>query len=135
MLLCPIPRSNLLRFLPRAGEVAEIGVAKGDCSQEILAITAPRRLHLVAPAVHQARDDYTHDPNTVSDVAQHGRYEGVLARFHEAIAAQQVCVHRRYSEEAADLFEPEQFDWIYIDAMHTSEAVYRDLVAYHDTVK
>jgi hypothetical protein len=135
MLLCPTPRSNLLRFLPRGGEVAEIGVAKGDFSQEILAVTAPRRLHLIDPWVHQARDDYTNDPNNVSDAAQDDRYVGILDRFHDAIAAQQVCVHRAYSEEAADLFEPQQFDWIYIDAMHTSEAVYRDLVAYHDTVK
>jgi len=135
MLLCPMPRAKLLRFLPQGGEVAEIGVAEGDFSQEILAAVAPRALHLVDPWLHQPRADYIDDPNNVSDPAQGARYESVLARFAAGRERGQVHVHRMYSHEAADLFEPGQFQWIYLDAMHTAEAVYRDLAAFHDTVK
>ena len=135
MLLCPMPRTKLLRFLPASGEVAEIGVAEGDFSQEILTATAPRALHLIDPWIHQARDDYTNDPNNVSDATQGARYEGVLERFREPIEGGTVHVHRGYSHEVADEFEAGQFDWIYVDAMHTADAVYRDLVAWHDTVK
>ena len=135
MLLCPMSRAELLRFLPQGGEVAEIGVAEGDFSQTILANVAPDVLHLIDPWVHQARADYVADPNNVSDGMQASRYESVLARFQAERERGQVHVHRTYSHEAADLFEAGQFHWIYVDAMHTADAVYRDLVAWHDTVK
>lgn len=135
MLLCPMPREQLLRFLPHGGEVAEIGVAEGDFSRAILDALEPEALHLVDPWVHQARADYVADPNNVSDGTQASRYESVLARFQSERERGQVHVHRTYSHEAADLFEAARFHWIYVDAMHTAEAVYRDLVAWHDTVK
>ena len=135
MLLCPMTRSKLLRFLPRGGTVAEIGVAEGDFSREILDAAAPDVLHLIDPWEHQARSDYAHDPNNVAAETQDARYEAVAARFREETARGGVRIHRAYSQDAADEFEPEQFDWIYVDAMHTADAVYQDLVAYHDTVK
>lgn len=135
MLLCPMQRERLLHFLPGGGEVAEIGVAEGDFSRAILDVVVPDALHLVDPWVHQAREDYVADPNNVSDGTQASRYESVLARFQAERERGQVHVHRTYSHEAADLFEESRFHWIYVDAMHTAEAVYRDLVAWHDTVK
>lgn len=110
MLLCPLPRAQLLHFLPQGGEVAEIGVAEGDFSQEILAIAAPDALHLIDPWVHQPRADYVSDPNNVEDGAQASRFECVLARFQAERERGQVHVHRTYSHEAAaDLFEAGQF--------------------------
>ena len=40
-------RSELLRRLPKGGVVAEIGVADGDYSQEILALNEPSKLLLI----------------------------------------------------------------------------------------
>lgn len=92
-------------------------------------------LHLIDRWVHQPRADYVAEPGNVSDDTQTSRFERVLARFEAERERGHVNVHRTYSHEAADLFEPGQFQWIYIDAMHTADAANRDLVAWHDTVK
>lgn len=135
MLLCPVSRGTLLRFLPKGGEVAEIGVARGDFSREILAAAAPQCLHLVDPWEHQTRGDYAKDVNNVSDTDQEARFESVLQRFGDQISTGAVRVHRDYSEDAAIFFTDAQLDWIYVDGMHTAEAVYQDLAVYRHKVK
>jgi hypothetical protein len=68
-------RISLLSLLPKFGRVAEIGVAEGEFSQEILARTTPKHLHLIDPWVHQEVPGYPLDgkrwggrPPTASDV-------------------------------------------------------------------
>ena len=135
MLVCPTKRAQLLQFLPQGAEVAEIGVAKGDFSQDILAQTHPRRLHLIDPWEHQDRGDYADDLNNVSDGEQDGRFDAVLARFRGQIEAGVVKVHRDYAEDAAIFFGQGQLDWIYVDGMHTADAVYKDLTTYAPKVR
>jgi hypothetical protein len=135
MLLCPITRNQLLHFIPSGGEVAEIGVADGDFSSEILAAAAPLCLHLIDPWEHQDRDDYAGDVNNVSDTQQNARFNAVLARFQSEIRRKSVRVYRDYAEDAAVFFADGQLDWIYIDGMHTEEAAYHDLTAYRHKVK
>src|SRR5579863_9495292 len=65
MLLCAINRNQLLHFLPKGGEGAEIGVAKGEFSEALLGTVQPRKLHLIDPWEHQEREDYAHDGNNV----------------------------------------------------------------------
>ena len=135
MLLCPISRSQLLQFLPKGGEVAEIGVANGDFSKDILDIAAPRRLHLIDPWEHQDRADYARDGNNVSDAEQEARFNAVLARFRDQIDGKTVCVHRDYADDAAIFFADSQLDWVYVDGMHTLDAAYQDLNIYQHKVK
>ncbi len=135
MLLCPISRSQLLAFLPKGGEVAEIGVAEGDFSAQILAVAAPRRLHLIDPWEHQDRADYAKDNNNVPDAVQDARHDAVLGRFSNEIGRGTVQVHRDYAEDALVFFAEAQLDWIYVDGMHTADAVYRDLTTYQHKVK
>jgi len=135
MLLCPMPRNQLLRLLPKGGEVAEIGVATGDFSRCILDTAAPQRLHLVDPWEHQDRADYARDANNVPEAAQEARFNSVLERFRDEIERGTVRVHRDYSEDAAIFFADGQLDWVYIDGMHTLDAAYRDLVTYGRKVK
>ncbi len=135
MLLCQILRSQLIQLLPKGGEVAEIGVADGDFSSDILAAAAPRRLHLIDPWEHQDRDDYANDVNNVAEEKQESRFNAVLARFHGEIENGLVQVHRDYSEDAAIFFSAGQLDWVYIDGMHTQEAAYQDLTAYGKKLK
>jgi hypothetical protein len=125
----------LLQFLPHGGEVAEIGVANGDFSQDILTQTAPARLHLIDPWEHQDRADYTPDLNNVSEREQNERFESVLARFRAQIDGGIVNVHRDYSADASIFFGNGQLDWIYVDGMHTAEAAYDDLVTYAPKLK
>jgi predicted O-methyltransferase YrrM len=135
MLLCPIPRTDLLHLLPKGGEVAEIGVAAGDFSAIILAHAKPRRLHLIDPWEHQDRIDYQHDGNNVSDDEQERRCHAVATRFAVEIARGEVVLHRAYSQDAAATFEPGQFDWIYIDGLHSYDGVTSDLQHYKKKVK
>src|SRR5258706_15315880 len=135
MLVCPTTRTKLLQFLPEGDEVAEIGVANGDFSQDILSETHPRRLHLIDPWERQDLTDYALDPNNVSAPEQDHRFNAVLGRFREQIDAGIVKVHRDYSQNVARSFASGQLDWIYIDGMHTAEAAYSDLVTYAPKIR
>jgi hypothetical protein len=135
MLVCPTTRTQLIRLLPQSGEVAEIGVANGDFSQDILTEAKPRRLHLIDPWEHQDRADYAKDINNVFEREQDDRFNAVLARFRTQIDGGIVKIHRDYSEDAANFFGKEQLDWIYIDGMHTVDAAYNDLVTYAPKIR
>ncbi len=135
MLICPVTRSRILDFLPEGGEMAEIGVAEGDFSSEILAHVHPRKLHLIDPWEHQERADYEPDPSNVSAQQQGDRFGAVLTRFKDEIGRGVVVVHREYSGKAVNKFAAGQLDWIYIDGMHTAEAAYADLVNYAPKVR
>lgn len=135
MLLCPVTRDNLLQLLPKGGEIAEIGVAKGEFSRAILANASPRKLHLIDPWEHQAREDYKNDGNNVEDDEQTRRYEDVVAQFSQQIRGGQVEIHRAYSQDVAVKFVTAQFDWIYIDGLHSHDGVRSDLQHYKDKVK
>lgn len=73
-------RAELLRALPPGGVVAEIGVDQGGSSEAILAINAPRRLHLV--------DSWG------SERYGEAKRRGVEARFAEAIREGRVAITR-----------------------------------------
>ncbi|HWI26930.1 MAG TPA: class I SAM-dependent methyltransferase [Stellaceae bacterium] len=135
MILCPISRLQLLNFLPKGGEGAEIGVARGEFSKAILDTVKPRKLHLIDPWEHQTREDYDTDGNNVEDAEQESRYRGVIAQFAEAIDDDRVILHRRYSQDAATFFHDGQLDWVYIDGLHSYQGVRSDLALYQSKVK
>ena len=134
MYFLPIPREQLLRFLPQGGVVAEIGVAEAQFSQYILRDAAPAKLHLIDPWDFQT-GAYTDDINNVSQSEQQARYENVVKTLEGEIATGRVTVHRDYSENVVDSFENGYFDWVYVDAMHTYEGVKADLCAFDSKVK
>lgn len=135
MLLCALRRVQLLHLLPKGGEGAEIGVAKGEFSQSLLEIVQPRKLHLIDPWEHQLREDYAKDGNNVADEDQEQRYRDVSARFAPQIASGQVVLHRAYSQDVVDQFADGQLDWIYIDGLHSYEGCRSDLQLYKNKVK
>ncbi|HEY3917063.1 MAG TPA: class I SAM-dependent methyltransferase [Stellaceae bacterium] len=135
MLLCSLVREDLLRLLPKGGEVAEIGVAQGEFSRAILANASPRKLHLIDPWEHQEREDYQSDGNNAEANEQERRHQAVCAQFSKAVQAGQVEIHRAYSAAAAQKFTAAQFDWIYIDGLHSYDGVKSDLQHYKDKVK
>lgn len=135
MFLLPLVREQLVHFLPKGGVGAEIGVAEGAFSQPLLEIAAPTRLHLIDLWLFQAEDDYRPDPNNVEDAEQERRYQAVRAIFAREIDAGRVVVQRQRSTEAAAAFGDGELDWIYLDAMHTYEAVRDDLRAFYPKIK
>ena len=135
MLLLPINREQLLLFLPKGGNVAEIGVAQGEFSRFILQNTAPNRLHLIDPWEHQEREDYQEDLNNVSAGEQQQRFENVSTLFAQETASGKITIHRMYSQDAVSRFSDGYFDWIYIDGLHSYEGVRRDLLSFQAKVK
>lgn len=98
-------RIELLKRLPQNGIVAELGVANGEYSAEILSVNHPRCLHLI-------------------DVWDSPRYnDGLLAniqnKFSKHIELKQVQIHRQYSQFAIGDFPDHYFDWVYIDTTHS----------------
>src|SRR6476661_113895 len=93
-----VTRNNLLRALPQGGVVAELGVDKGDFSENILTITTPRKFHLV---------------DTWGTKRYHeGLMQKVVQRFHTPIDNQLIEINRGLSTEVGKSFPDRYFDWI-----------------------
>jgi hypothetical protein len=135
MFLCPIPREDLLQFLPKGGEGVEIGVAEGAFSKVLLDVIKPHKLHLVDPWEHQERADYEQDGNNADNETQESRYRSVAQLFAKETREGVVTIHRRYSQDVAADFRDGQFDWIYIDGLHSYEGVQSDLDLYKGKLK
>ncbi len=103
-------RMHLLERLPDSGVVAEVGVAFGDFTTQILKRSKPEKLHLV-------------------DVWSSDRYQQGLAkirdRFSDEIANGVIEINQGLSTERLCEFSEGYFDWVYIDTDH-SYATTRD---------
>lgn len=114
-------RAELLKLLPKQGICAELGVANGDFSRQILELNQPCELHLI-------------------DVWQSDRYnehlfDNVTSMFKSQIDSCQVIIHRHLSQDAVHNFPDEYFDWIYIDTTHTYPQTKLELELYSKKVK
>jgi len=126
-----VNRIELLGQLPAGGIVAEVGVFRGDFSQRIVEIAAPRKLHLIDPWVHQeiplwtGRDDTFH-----LDCARQ-----VHSRFAPLIRERRVIIHHGFSADVLPLFPAAYFDWVYLDGDHRYPAVREELEVCRTRVK
>jgi hypothetical protein len=101
--------------LPHHGVVAEIGVADGDFSAEILRLNQPRELWLIDSWKLWPDDVVGFDPSNAPQHVQDDRYNNVRRRFENN---SEVHVLRECSVYATAHFEDFHFDGIYIDANH-----------------
>lgn len=127
MYLFNAAREMLIDFLPKQGAVAEIGTAEGDFAAHILKTAQPQQLHLIDPWTHQEVDQYKTDSNNVTQEEADSRYDSVCARFKDEVDQGTVTIHRDYSNNVIGTFDDHQFDWVYVDGMHTQDAVAADL--------
>ncbi|KNG95326.1 class I SAM-dependent methyltransferase [Pseudaestuariivita atlantica] len=97
-------RLHLLDVMPKGARVAEIGVAQGNFSTQILERCTPQVLHLV---------DAWHTTRYRPAQAQ------VEKRFASEIAAGQVVLHPGLSTDRLPEFADASLDWAYIDTDHS----------------
>ena len=118
-------RQGFLESLPKGLVCAELGVNYGRFSAMILDLSSPKELHLV--------DSWRVYPHCkrIQETWDEARY-AVWRRF---IDVPEVTIHTKTTHEAAECFEENHFDWIYIDADHTEEGVTSDLKDYAKLVK
>ena len=114
-------RLALLEKLPTQGVVAELGVAAGDFSRQIMDICAPAQLHLV--------DIWG------SDRYGEELYLSVNNHFQQQRQRGEVTIHRKPSLEALESFPDQAFDWVYIDTTHSYELTRDELRACARKVK
>jgi len=114
-------RSIMLSKLKKGGSVAEIGVDRGEFSEQIIDMTEPAVLHLV--------DTWG------TDRYHSGLFESVTKRFENYIDNGRVKIDRKMSTEAAADFAENYFDWIYIDTDHSYKTTREELRKYAPKMK
>jgi hypothetical protein len=134
-----LSRDYLLCKMPARSICAEIGVHEGDFSEQILSAVEPEKLHLIDPWEHQ--DEPSCQESRYGNLGLQGqdtmdsRYKQVAERFARQVREGAVEIHRSFSDVAAGEFQPDYFDWVYIDGNHLYEYVKQDLELYFPKVK
>jgi predicted O-methyltransferase YrrM len=108
------------------GVIAEIGVAGGHFTEQILA-TWPRCSELFAIDCWGPFDG-----NHITDDEQEQRFKQVTAKF---APRKNVTIIRQYSHLAAENMPDESIDFIYIDADHSHAAALLDLQSWFPKLK
>ena len=89
-------RTKLLELLPKNGVVAELDVATGCFSSDILDYNKPKQLHLI--------DIWG------SDRYNEGLLDNIKKMFSQEIMSEEARIHRKLSHHAALDFKDEFFD-------------------------
>jgi predicted O-methyltransferase YrrM len=121
---------NLLNRLGLHGNGIEIGVAEGDFSTILLQTSRLQKLYLLD--TWQEQEDYE-DSNNVKQKEQEDRYFSVLARMEQY--GRRVTVIRADANVAHEYLLNEDFDFVYVDADHSYEAVKRNLSDWYPKIK
>lgn len=113
-------RERMLTEMPQCGIVAEIGVAAGEFSSEILNICKPKKLHLV----------------DCWDSERYGAlWDSVRQKFSNEIASNLVEINLGLSTDVLKTFPDNYFDWIYIDTVHDYKITSQELAISRNKVK
>jgi hypothetical protein len=107
-------RREFLMSMPMNAVCAEIGVDRGQFSEQILKITNPEKLHLI-------------DPWGDSSRYNDGLKLEVQDKFASEIEAKKVEVNIGFSTEVLRKFPDNYFDWVYIDTDHTYKTTSEEL--------
>jgi mannosyltransferase OCH1-like enzyme len=120
-------QSHMGKILCRGKACAEIGVARGNFSKQILR-ASPKSLLLVDPWKHQDQSVYPAEDNAnVDDKAFGMMYKKVCSSFG---GNKRVLIRKDFSKNVASQTEDQSLDFVYIDAIHTKEAVLEDMKAW-----
>lgn len=93
-------RIEMLKLFTQGGIVAEIGVFKGDFSENILKFVKPEKLYLI---------DIWEDSKI---------YDEVLNKFRREIENGKVEIIKGDSRQELSKFQDKYFDWVYLDTRH-----------------
>jgi len=125
-------REELLKHLNLEGKkCAEIGVFKGEFSQLILAQN-PKTLYLIDPWEHQSIEIY---PDDHANRVLHD-FDTIYKELQSTLGKdERVKLIKGYSYFEAPKFEDNSLDFVYIDAIHTFESCYCDILSWYHKVK
>ena len=126
--------------LDLTGLAAEIGVRDGLFAKHNLAAWNGRRYYMIDAWSHRPPEIEVGLQDATLDDMNEPQERSHLARMEQARLNTQQWSSRRemvraFSTVASTQFQHDQFDWVYIDALHTYEAVKRDLEAWWPLVR
>jgi hypothetical protein len=121
-----------LNFLGLFGDGAEIGVYRGEYSEQILRTWHGRCLFSVDPWGEFESSEYD-DVCNVSQVGQDDNFKITDQRLRP-FGSRSVVI-RKTSKEASEEISDESLDFVYIDAQHHYQAVKEDLALWECKVK
>jgi hypothetical protein len=127
-------RKQLLLLIPKNSVCAEIGVWKGNFSDQILKVVKPQKLHLIDPwKFLPAYSDRWYGGTIAKSQADMDKvYKEVKKKFNKD---KRVTVHRDFSDSVVSEFKDTYFDFVYIDANHSYEFVKKDLTGFFSKLK
>jgi len=119
-------RLNFLKEFPKNSIGAEVGVAEGNHSLQILDVVNPKCMYLIDYWNTDVRDPYT-DQETLDIL-----YGMAVDRFSNL---DNVHMFKGPSVESCRNISDDTLDWVYIDASHDYESVLEDLYNWAPKVK
>jgi disulfide oxidoreductase YuzD len=122
-------RRRLAEFLPKRGVGIELGVQRGVFSQQLLAQTEPKDLHLVDCWCEQDNGDRSGRESQDT----HLKYYQKVCDWARLLP--QVRIHREWIADAVRRFPDRYFDWAYVDGNHSYEDCLADLTAISPKIK
>jgi len=124
-------RTDLLRLLPKNAIIAEIGVFKGEFSQNILDICDPRKLYLV-DIFTGCTGSGDKDGNNIVDADMSKEFDKLVDLY---FFSNVVRLRKMTSLEFLTHCEDDSLDAIYLDADHSYNSVSQELALCRDKVR
>ena len=116
-------RLEILKELKKGSICAELGVAYGEFSDQVLEIVKPKLLVLV--------DSYPNKGNFVDE----GNLKYIEKKYQKLVKEKKIQIINEDSIEAASMFKENFFDWIYIDTTHSYHQTLGELRAWKNKIK
>ena len=101
-------------YLMENAVAGELGVLKGDFSQQIIQSLKPARLHLVDPWYLQGPEW----PWESGDRSTIHALTGILKDFEKELTSGQVVLNIGYDQDVLAALPDAYFDWAYLDTTH-----------------
>jgi hypothetical protein len=121
-----------LNWLGLSGEGVEVGVYRGDFSDQLLRTWDCARLTSIDPWREFPGDEYVDVCNLPQDKHE-ANHASTVARLHRF--GERSRVMRATSAEAVPSFADNSLDFVYLDAQHHYDAVREDLAMWHPKIR
>ncbi len=123
-------RLAMIQELTPGAVGVEVGVYRGDFSEQVLRDTQVAHLYLVDPWVRQA--DYK---DTINEEDQEAHYQEAVRKVQPYINRNRCSIIRGFSAKVAAMQTLPQMDFAFIDAYHAYEAALEDITLWSKRLK